>query len=139
MTWLSEISSIQVCTTVLVATKMIALWPVYLKTVLCSCHLQFNKWRSSSSHFFTIPESTNLRILPRNFLYFLFLQGSVPNFCCNDELSSTMSSVGCLLTDSVLPDSWKLRAGNALERVQRVHEPADLWDITFCTRWFWGF
>ena len=21
--------------------------------------------------------------------------------------------------------------GNALERVQRVHEPADLWDITF--------
>ena len=24
--------------------------------------------------------------------------------------------------------------GNALERVQRVHEPADLWDITFCTR-----
>ena len=25
-------------------------------------------------------------------------------------------------------------AGNALERVQRVHEPADLWDITFCTR-----
>ena len=26
------------------------------------------------------------------------------------------------------------KAGNALERVQRVHEPADLWDITFCTR-----
>jgi hypothetical protein len=25
-------------------------------------------------------------------------------------------------------------AGNALARVQRVHEPADLWDITFCTR-----
>ena len=22
-------------------------------------------------------------------------------------------------------------AGNALEQVQRVHEPADLWDITF--------
>ena len=30
-------------------------------------------------------------------------------------------------------------SGNALARVQRVHEPADLWDITFCTRWFWGF
>ena len=29
--------------------------------------------------------------------------------------------------------------GNALARVQRVHEPADLWDINFCTRWFWGF
>ena len=24
--------------------------------------------------------------------------------------------------------------GNALARVQWVHEPADLWDITFCTR-----
>ena len=30
-------------------------------------------------------------------------------------------------------------SGNALARVQRVHEPADLWDITFYTRWFWGF
>ena len=28
--------------------------------------------------------------------------------------------------------------GNALARVQRVQAPADLWDITFCTRWFWG-
>jgi hypothetical protein len=27
-----------------------------------------------------------------------------------------------------------LHAGNALERVQRVQAPADLWDITFCTR-----
>ena len=26
--------------------------------------------------------------------------------------------------------------GNALERVQRVQEPADVWDITFCTRRF---
>jgi hypothetical protein len=26
------------------------------------------------------------------------------------------------------------KTGNALARVQRVHEPADLWDITFCTR-----
>ena len=31
-----------------------------------------------------------------------------------------------------------LWAVNALERVQRVHEPADLWNITFCTRWFWS-
>jgi len=29
--------------------------------------------------------------------------------------------------------------GNALAQVQRVHKPADLWGITFCTRWFWGF
>ena len=33
----------------------------------------------------------------------------VPNFCRNDELSLTMSWVGCLLTDSVLSDTWKLR------------------------------
>ena len=26
----------------------------------------------------------------------------------NNELSSSMSWVGCLLTDSVLPDAWKL-------------------------------
>ena len=41
-------------------------------------------------------------------------------------------------------DGWVLTkschlSGNALARVQRVHEPADLWDITFCTRWFWSF
>jgi hypothetical protein len=30
-------------------------------------------------------------------------------------------------------------SGNALARVQRVHEPADLWDITFCTHWSLGF
>ena len=28
----------------------------------------------------------------------------------------------------------ELMTGNALERVQRVQAPADLWDITFCTR-----
>jgi hypothetical protein len=32
----------------------------------------------------------------------------------------------------IISDSTK--AGNALARVQRVHAPADLWDITFCTR-----
>jgi hypothetical protein len=28
----------------------------------------------------------------------------------------------------------KKNTGNALERVQWVHAPADLWDITICTR-----
>ena len=32
----------------------------------------------------------------------------VSNFCHNHELSSMTSWVGCLLTDSVLPDAWKL-------------------------------
>ena len=27
-------------------------------------------------------------------------------------------------------------SANSLARVQRVHKPADLWDITFCTCWF---
>ena len=31
------------------------------------------------------------------------------------------------------------KAGNALAQVQRVHEPVDLWGITYCTRIFWGF
>ena len=32
----------------------------------------------------------------------------------------------------------KKNSGNALAWVQRVHEPVDLWDITFCSRIFWG-
>ena len=30
-----------------------------------------------------------------------------------------------------------LITGNALAQLQWVHEPVDLWDITFCTRRFW--
>ena len=33
-----------------------------------------------------------------------------------------------------MPNIWKKDSGYALERVQRVHEPADLQDITFWTR-----
>ena len=46
-------------------------------------------------------------------LYVVFIvstkKTSVTIMCRNDELSSTMSWVGCLLADSVLPDTWKLR------------------------------
>ena len=45
------------------------------------------------------------------------------------KCSKSVSSFGCTL----------IIAGNALARVQRVHKPAGLWDITFCTQWFWGF
>ena len=41
---------------------------------------------------------------------------------------------GLIKIDSVQVLKFRLGAGNALEWVQRVHEPADLWDITFCTR-----
>jgi hypothetical protein len=36
----------------------------------------------------------------------------------------------------ILISHWKMDilAGNALERVQREHKPADVWDITFRTR-----
>ena len=43
-------------------------------------------------------------------------------------LSTPLQSWTCIIT--------LCKSGNALERVQRVHEPAYLWDITFCTRWF---
>ena len=43
----------------------------------------------------------------------------------------------CCINDCMVISN--LVTENALERVQRVHEPSDLWDITFCTRWFWGF
>ena len=31
----------------------------------------------------------------------------------------------------------KIYIGNALAWVQRVHEPADLWDIAYCTRYYY--
>ena len=37
------------------------------------------------------------------------LKYSVTIMCRNDDLSLAMSWVGCLLTDSGLPDTWKLR------------------------------
>ena len=41
--------------------------------------------------------------------------------CRNDELSSTMSSVGCLLTDSVLPDKYmKVKKTGITEILRRI-------------------
>ena len=39
---------------------------------------------------------------------------------------------------TIKPQKECLLNGNVLTRVQRVNEPVDLWDITFCTHWFWG-
>ena len=45
----------------------------------------------------------------------------VPNFCRNDELSSTMSWVGCLLTDSGLPDTYmKVKRMGITEMLKRI-------------------
>ena len=41
------------------------------------------------------------------FVVLRFCRPFVPNFCRNDDLSSTMNWVSCLQTDSVLPDTWK--------------------------------
>ena len=41
-----------------------------------------------------------------------------------------------LCNDSGNKKNRRALAGNALARVQRVHEPTDLWDITLCTRCF---
>jgi hypothetical protein len=43
-------------------------------------------------------------------------------------------NAGRVLLRSNILKTWC--TGNALERVQRVHEPLDVWDITFCTRRF---
>ena len=41
---------------------------------------------------------------------------------------------GCLKTiRDFLKKFVNLQPGNALAWVQRVHEPADLWEIIFCT------
>ena len=44
----------------------------------------------------------------------------------------------CYLEENILKNKFAT-SGNALARVQQVNKPADLWDITFCTRWFCGF
>ena len=45
------------------------------------------------------------------------------------QTKDSYSSCSCPCTDPLAN-----RTGNALARVQRVHKPADLWDIIFCTR-----
>ena len=52
--------------------------------------------------------------LPKDFSAFLSAEKSIACFICFSQKFSL--------------------AGNALARVQRVHAPSDLWDITFCTR-----
>ena len=42
-------------------------------------------------------------------LFIIPLDTFVTIMCRNDELSGTMSWVGYLLTDKLLPDKWKLR------------------------------
>ena len=41
----------------------------------------------------------------------------------------------CKNLSDFVPPAWKLHNLYC----HRVIKPADLWDITFCTRWFWGF
>ena len=48
------------------------------------------------------------------------------NLCMKLYVNDEKINIGC----------WAHHAGNALARVKRVHAPTDLWDITFCTRWF---
>ena len=61
---------------------------------------------------------------------------------CIVTVQASQNKASLFITDSKL--LWiSMRiftfTGNALGRVQRVHKPADLLDITFCTHWFWGF
>ena len=50
------------------------------------------------------------------------------------EISEKLVHIGEAIFDiPLMIQSHAESTGNALERVQWVHEPADLWDITFCT------
>ena len=87
----------------------------------------------------------NILVIEKNF-WNLRLKFWSSRICKNFEIPRTLRTI--FKTECFLTCSWRFRrsdtvdtvdSGNALARVQRVHEPADLWDITFCTRWFWGF
>ena len=75
--------------------------------------------------YFLIRKRISLR--PEDALFF-FVNNVIP------PTSATMGSLYqvnmyiCILKVILLESG---STGNALERVQRVHEPADLWDITF--------
>ena len=61
---------------------------------------------------------------------------------CIVTVQASQNKASLVITDSKL--LWiSMRiftfTGNASGRVQRVHKPADLLDITFCTPWFWSF
>ena len=49
-----------------------------------------------------------------------YLKGNVPNFCHNDKLSLMMSWVGCLLTNSGLPDTWNFKRMGLAESLRRI-------------------
>ena len=76
----------------------------------------------------------NLRIFPETEMVYLFLKCRTVNI--NNKILETIWWVQLMQLSSRLVTD---QSGNALARVQWVHKPIDLWDITFCTRRFWGF
>ena len=86
-------------------------------------------------------------------LYFAFILGHIRvphHFFGGPESSPIVCLLACTMTEirkkrfqKLLAVATALKrwlggrivcAENGLVRVQRVHQPADLWDITFCTR-----
>ena len=64
-------------------------------------------------------------------------EGQIERLICVRSYDSQLESQCNENTDllQITSESRKqVDSGNALARVQRVLKPADLWDITFCTR-----
>ena len=122
------------------------LWKKRKKGNFSSVHFQKLSCFDRSLYFFLTPVESNLKkkCFASHLLHFVRKTKSI---CKGHELSEWlhMNSPSTLLVLS----SWLLtvhrscyrvsKSGNALERVHWVHEPADVWDITFCTRRFWLF
>ena len=64
-----------------------------------------------------------------SFFFFKFHKNFV-----KEQVQKNKNELSIFFLPIVRSMEFLLYAGNALDRVQRVHEPADLWDITFCTR-----
>ena len=64
----------------------------------------------------------------------MFLKYSMRTCYQQHQSALRLEHIFFFLTCDRMTVRREIIAGNALARVQRVHEPADLLDITFCTR-----
>ena len=97
-------------------------WKVHIWNFL---HKRSNKTECLPFHGFQANSSLKFRIRDQGFGFFRFHELCLQTFSWNRFIY-----VGI---------SWNVNPGNALARMQRVHQPADLWEINFCPHKFWGF
>ena len=105
---------------------------------VCDCFKFFpRKISRCSSIFICFPEKLQMKKFKRKLKIHVNYESKIKSGFLLFILQrwwNDQKSRGPLLLNILSVSALFSISGNALERVQRVHEPADLWDITFCTR-----